>query len=102
MKYVVYKIFSCNDNVNEFYIGSTTLFSSRKSHHRKTCNNRSNKAYHRPLYRYIRENGGFENFDFMVLETIEVENRSEGLKREQYWIDLLKPTLNIKSSINNF
>ena len=39
MKYYIYKIIDKNNN-EEFYIGSTNNFSSRKSHHKKNVNNK--------------------------------------------------------------
>lgn len=92
MKHIIYKIYSTE--VSECYIGSTSKFTSRKSQHKKNTTNKRSKAYHRRLYRYIRENGGWTNFIIEPIEEIEVETKGEGLFREQYWIDIIKPTLN--------
>ena len=92
--YTIYKIFSTIPNITDLYIGSTAKFTARKSHHKKSTFNKRSKAYHRKLYRFIRENGGWDNFKIEPIETLYVETRGEGLLREQYYIDLYKPTLN--------
>jgi len=40
-----------------FYFGKTNSLSQRKYKHRKDCFSRSKKAYHRKLYKKIRELG---------------------------------------------
>lgn len=100
MKFTIYEIYSNQPGINQCYIGSTTRFTSRKSHHKKNTNNKRSKSYHRRLYRYIRDNGGWENFIIEPLEIIECETRGEGLIREQYFIDLFKPTLNRNRTIS--
>ena len=94
MHFTIYKIYSTLPNITEYYVGITNKFSTRKSHHKKCTTNRTSKVYHRRLYRYIRENGGWDNFTIEPIEEFECETRGEGLLREQYWIDLIKPTLN--------
>lgn len=93
MKYFIYKIID-KSNPNEFYIGSTTKLSSRRSHHKKNVNNRVGKKYWCKLYKYIREHGNWENFELIVLETGSCESRDEIHKIEQIYIDTLQPTLN--------
>jgi len=100
MKFTIYEIYSNDPLITDFYIGSTTKFSSRKSHHKKSVVNKSKKSYHRKLYRYIRENGGWDKFVMEPIETFECETKGEGLLREQYFIDLYKPTLNKNKTIN--
>jgi group I intron endonuclease len=97
MKYFIYKIIDKN-NSNEFYIGSTNKVSARRSSHKKSTSNKVSKKYWCKLYQYIRSNGNWENFDFIILECGEVENKTDMKKKEQEYIDNLKPTLNTISS----
>lgn len=102
MQYFIYKIFDKN-NVDEFYIGSTTKMSTRKAQHKKNTCNKSSKKYWTKLYQYIRSNGGFENFEFVVLEEGEydgtpTENKKYILKLEQSYINVLEPTLNVNKA----
>lgn len=104
MQYFIYKLFD-KKNIDEFYIGSTTKISTRKAQHKKNTCNKSSKHYWTKLYQYIRANGGFENFEFVVLEEGEcdpdgtpTENKNYILKLEQSYINVLEPTLNVNKA----
>ena len=99
MKYYIYKIADKN-NEAEFYIGSTNKLSSRKSQHKKNVRNRVGKKYWCKLYVYIRANGGWDNFEVIVLESGECEEVCFIRGKEQEYINTLNPTLNsIKAHI---
>ncbi len=93
MKIIFYKIYLKQDETI-FYIGSTNNFSRRKSHHKKNVRNKVGKLYHTYLYSFIRQNGGWENFNMIIIQTNEFENINEGRIEEQKLIDELKPLLN--------
>ena len=87
----IYKLYCKDENIKEFYIGSSTNFKKRKYNHKSKCNNENGKSYNFKLYKFIRANGGFQNFDYeILLETIEDDIK----KIEQKYIDELKPALN--------
>lgn len=92
-KFCIYKIYQ-KDNPDIFYIGSTNNFSSRKSNHKKNCNNKVSKKYKYPLYQYIRACGGWDNFIIEEYLKFPCNSKGEGLQKEQEIIDLLKPKLN--------
>lgn len=89
--YYIYKIYKPETEL--LYIGSTNKLSSRKSHHKKNTYNRVKLSYHRPLYKAIRDNGGWDVFVFEVVEELDCD-RTEARNREQYYINTLKPLLN--------
>ncbi len=91
--FCIYKIHH-KDYPDNFYIGSTTNFSQRKSAHKKNVNNKSSKKYHYPLYQYIRSLGGWGNFNCIIYEKYPCNTKHEGLKREQEIITELNATLN--------
>jgi hypothetical protein len=94
-KTVVYKIV-CNDlNILDSYIGSTTDFTRRKSSHKSSCKNENEKLYGKNLYKVIRENGGWENWSMIEIEKYDCKDGNEKSKKERYWYDELKPTLNL-------
>ena len=93
MKYYIYKIYD-NNNKDEFYIGSTQNFSSRMSHHKKNVRNKVGKRYWCKVYQYIRANGGWDNFTCDVIEAGTCDGTGFIKQKEQYYIDLQKPTLN--------
>ena len=91
---VIYEIKSKNPDVKCSYIGSTTNYKKRIINHKSDCNNKNSEAYNRFLYQFIRSNGGWENFDFNILETICCDNKLELLKKERYYIELNENSLN--------
>jgi predicted GIY-YIG superfamily endonuclease len=91
--FVIYKIYQ-PENPEIFYIGSTKNFSSRKSNHKKYCNNKVSKKYKYPIYQYIRALGGWDKFTIEIYEKYPCNSKGEGLQKEQDVIDLLKPKLN--------
>jgi hypothetical protein len=93
MKITFYKIYLNTDD-KEFYIGSTNNFKRRCFQHKKNVNNRVGKLYHNLLYRFIRDNGGWDNFTMEEIYSKEFENKTHWLLEEQCIINLKNPTLN--------
>jgi hypothetical protein len=94
-KTVVYSI-SCKDQtVNDTYIGHTTDFCQRYKCHKSSCNNELSKSYNYKLYTTIRENGGWDNWDMLIIEDYPCNNVVEARERERYWIEFLSSSLNI-------
>lgn len=87
------------------YVGSSTNFRQRIIQHKHSCNKINNKLYGYPLYKYIRENGDFDNFQFDILERVIFfhkqniyEKRKYLEKVEQEYMDLYNPITNKHSS----
>jgi hypothetical protein len=96
-KYTIYKIVD-KFNHNQFYIGSTKNYSSRKSKHKKNVKNTCGKNYWCKLYQYIRRHGGWNNFKMTILK-IGYSNTNKKIKiLEQKFIDIFQPTLNTNAS----
>jgi len=95
-KSIIYKLCSKDPNVTDIYVGSTTNFRSRKYDHKSKCNNKSetNKKYNLKVYKFIRDNGGFENWEMIMLQEYSCENKKQLQSRERYYIELLKSSLN--------
>jgi len=92
---VIYKIVHKDDQDNEIiYIGSTTNFRGRKCEHKNYCNSENNKKYNMPLYQYIRENGGWYEWEMIAIETYPCESKRDLEIRERYWIETFKSKLN--------
>lgn len=98
-RFTIYKLYSKDENIRDFYIGSTNNYNRRKFQHRKSCYNRRHKKYWTKLYLFIRENGGFDNWEFDILEEPMVNTLQEGREIEYYFISQLKPTLNIQKNL---
>jgi predicted GIY-YIG superfamily endonuclease len=97
-KFVIYKIYQKSEP-SMVYIGSSTNFKRRKSQHKKNISNRRSKAYHYPLYQYIRNQGGWENFDMVIYLDYPCNSKNEGLTKETEIIKLLNSPLNSMVSI---
>ena len=77
------------------YIVHTTNFVKRINKHKSCCCNESSTHYNLPLYKYIRDQGHWYNWDMTLIETKFCENFLEVKKYERELIDLMKPKLNI-------
>ena len=96
----IYMIYCEDEGVDEFYVGSSANLKSRTATHKSSCNNINDKHYNVKLYRYIRDNFGWDNFTVKTLEKYSCENEKQLHNREQKWIEELKPTLNCKRAIS--
>ena len=60
------------------YVGSTNNLNYRIGQHKCRCNNVNSQGYYLPIYSYIRDNGGFNEYEFVtcgVYENITKEQR---------------------------
>ena len=89
-----YKIVCRDLDVKEIDVGCTTDFKRRKSEHKKVCDSEGHKNYNMGVYSLIRANGGWFNFNMILIETMTCESSLEARKRERYWIESLHATLN--------
>jgi len=91
---LIYKLCCKDANITDIYIGSTTSFRHRKAGHKSDCNNENSKKYNFNLYKCIRENGGFLNWEMILVEYYSCKTKLELEKKEREIIEELKPTLN--------
>ena len=90
----IYKLCCKDANITDIYVGSTVNQYRRKHAHKSTCNNTNSNNYNFYVYQFIRENGGFENWDLVILEEYSAQNKGELSWKEREWIERLKPSLN--------
>ncbi len=88
---IIYKLCCKDPTITDEYIGSTTNFSRRKTQHKSRCNREKSNFL---VYVCIRENGNFENWDMVEVEKYEASDKQDLHKRERYWIETLKSSLN--------
>jgi group I intron endonuclease len=91
---VVYAIVCKNENIKDMYVGSSSNFEQRKRDHKSDCYNVNRHHYNRKVYKFIRDNGGFDNFKFEILEEVCCENKQELRSRERYFLEQLGASLN--------
>tara|TARA_R110000796_G_scaffold233827_1_gene352420 strand:+ start:72 stop:590 length:519 start_codon:yes stop_codon:yes gene_type:complete len=95
----IYKIkhkLDCDDE--NIYIGSTYDLNDRISKHKSSCNNERDTNYNFKIYKYMRDNGGYDNFEYSILRLCEDEDKADRHKLEQSFIDVHRPTLNTKNA----
>jgi hypothetical protein len=90
----IYKLVSTDIEIKECYVGSTKNERVRKNKHKCCCNNEKIKEYNRYVYQFIRENGGFQNWDMVRLEEFKYNDKKDLHTRERYWIETLQASLN--------
>ena len=83
--YSIYNLYKINSN--DCYIGKTKNVKARMVLHKYYSKSSTYK-----LYEFMRANGGFENFEYEILETDISEE--QGPLRERYYYNLYKPSLN--------
>tara|TARA_B110000971_G_scaffold26161_1_gene23566 strand:- start:101 stop:742 length:642 start_codon:yes stop_codon:yes gene_type:complete len=94
----VYKIVCKDENINEIYVGSSVNFKDRLYSHKGKCNNENSKSYNYKVYQFIRENGGWDNWDMIKIIDVDCEDEKELKYYEQLYISSLNPKLNCKKS----
>ena len=91
---IMYKIVCKNLNVKELYVGHTVNFRSRKNKHASDCNNENARHYHIKIYTFIRDNGGWDNWEMIEIEKYNCNDGNEARARERYWYEQLEAKLN--------
>jgi len=78
----------CNDlNVRHTYVGSTENFTIRKSAHKSKSNNP--KYSHMKIYATMASNGGWSNWEMVLIETRGFETRLEAKQLERFHYEQL-------------
>jgi predicted GIY-YIG superfamily endonuclease len=80
---IIYKLCCKDPEITDIYVGSTTNFKRRKNGHKTD-----------KVYKFIRLNGEWENWDMVEVERYEAKDKMDLNKRERYWFEKLKATLN--------
>jgi hypothetical protein len=91
---VIYKICCKDETITDIYIGHTTNFKLRINAHKCCCNNIKYNKFNRYVYKFILENGGWDNWNVIVIEEYPCNDKNEASIRERYWIEKLKSSLN--------
>ena len=76
------------------YVGSTTQFPQRKTAHKYDYNHEERKQFTIPIYCHIRDNGGFDCFEVIPIQSLKLENKTQLLIAEQEEIDRHRTLVN--------
>ena len=94
--YYIYKVYS--DICEYVHIGSCSNISRTKTLFKHESNNPENNKY---IYKIIRENGGWNKWSFIIIETLNSVTRQHGEKRAEEWRLKLKLEKNVQNNSVN-
>lgn len=98
----IYKLIHKDDTENaNVYIGSTRNFINRKYTHKSSCCNCKDKKYNQKKYTFIRDNGGWSEWDMVEIEKYPCYNKREAEEREEYWRKFYNAQLNTNKSFTS-
>jgi len=97
-KCLIYKI-QHKDNNDLLYVGHTTNFTKRKYKHKSNIS--SNDKYNMKLYQMIRENGGWDDFNMIVIEEFPCKNLREAKAEEDKVMREMKSTMNTNRALKS-
>lgn len=86
---LIYKLYCRDKTITDTYVGSTTEFWGRRRHHK--C---YSKTKQQKVYKFIRENGGWTNWDMRIIEYYPCNTKDELIAREGIIAVLHNATLN--------
>ena len=89
-----YKLCCKDISITDVYVGHTTEFRKRKNTHKNNCHNEKTRAYNYHVYQFIREHGGWDNWDMILIERSGCQDALEARKREREYIELHNAKLN--------
>jgi predicted GIY-YIG superfamily endonuclease len=87
-KTVIYKIQHL-DKDELLYVGHTSNFIKRKNNHKSSC-----KTHSLPLYKMMRENGGWDCFTMIVLKDFPCDSKTEACIEEDKVMREMKASMN--------
>ena len=80
-------------------MGNTCNWIKRKSLHKHAVNHESNKGHNDKKSRIFRENGGWDNWEMVLIENFSCENDLQARSKEREWLEKLGATMNSCSPI---
>ena len=91
---LIYKLCCKDTNIKEVYIGSTCNFRRRKCQHKSCCISSKSKSYNMVVYEFIRKNGGWDNWDMVLIEKVICNDKLELKQKERVHIEKTLNNLN--------
>ena len=91
---IIYKIVCKDISITECYVGSTCNLKRRKWEHKSHCNNENANNYNTKVYKFIRDNGGFTNFEIIEIKKYNCNTQNELELEERKQMELYGGELN--------
>ena len=90
----IYKICCKDPNIKDVYIGSTCNLIRRRAEHKSYCYNKKNSKYILPVYRFIRDHGGWDNWIVLKIKDTPCDNKDELRLKEREEFEKIGAKLN--------
>jgi hypothetical protein len=98
-KTVIYQIRCKDESIKEKYIGHTTsCISDRRRRHKTRCNNEQDVNYNLRVYQFIRNNGGWDNWEMVELGRYDCIDKRDAEQKEDEYFDLMEPHLRLNNN----
>ena len=91
---LIYKIVCKDPSITDCYVGSCCNFSRRKIEHKSSCSNENSKKYNQYNYKFIRDNGNWDNWSMIQIKKYPCETKRDLELEERKYLEQLKATLN--------
>ena len=98
MLYTFYLLCCKSRDITDKYIGSTANLTKRQHQHRYHTTNPNSLKRHQLKYKTIIENGGYENWEYIELGSLE-GNKRDAFHHEKHLIEAFNPSLNERRPI---
>jgi len=83
----IYKLYCKDENIKDCYVGSAKNIIHRINRHKTNCYNTKWRHYNYPVYKFIRDNGGWENWDYEIIDVLNGITHDKLMKCERKRID---------------
>jgi len=93
----IYKIVCKDLTVKDCYVGNTCNWVKRKSQHKNSVINENHTEYNNKKATIIRENGGWENWEMVLIENYPCKTDLEARSKEREWLEKLGANMNSQS-----
>lgn len=92
---VIYKLVCKDPEILDTYVGSTMNYTKRKYMHKHHCTNEQAENHHLYVYKFIRDHGGWDNWQMLeICKASECTTKQELCRLERRYLEELKATLN--------
>lgn len=96
---IIFYVFKCKSGlVNNCYVGHTSNFLRRRREHKSRCSNEKDKKHNFKVYKVIRENGGWDNWNMIEIYKQSCKDKRECERVEQQLIDEYNSDMNVRKS----
>ena len=74
-KTIFYKLVCSDLSIKDCYVGHTISFRKRKIVRKNSCKNPNVAEHNMPVYRFISENGGWDNWSMVEIDTLNCKDK---------------------------